>query len=264
MKKSFLSFLLLYVGVYKKIFSKEKSLIIRRSNERGKSKNDWLDSKHSFSFASYRDEKFQNFHNLQVINEDVVHPLMGFPTHGHKNMEIITYPIQGALKHKDSMNNEAYIHAGEVQRMSAGSGVRHSEYNASSVGPVHFLQIWIQPNKKNIDPSYEQIKLDESNWQENKLNLIARPIEDPLVSEDHKKSIGLNSNLYLYASRSQANTSCQLQTKIKGSFWIQVIEGEIEVMGHKLFKGDAIAFDHTKSFYIKHMKNAHYLVFDVA
>ena len=131
-------------------------LRIRKSEDRGRAKFDWLDSRHSFSFGEYYDPRHMGFGPLRVINEDLVRPGAGFPTHGHADMEIVTYVLEGALEHKDSLGNGSLIRPGEVQRMSAGTGIRHSEFNASSEDDVHFLQIWILPERDGLQPGYEQ------------------------------------------------------------------------------------------------------------
>ena len=135
-------------------------IIIRKANERGKTKIDWLNSSHTFSFGEYYDPKFMGFGNLRVINEDIVQPAQGFGTHPHRNMEIISYVVEGSLEHRDSMGTGSVIKPGEIQRMSAGSGVTHSEFNHSKDKLVHFLQIWIFPNQDNLQPSYEQKNID--------------------------------------------------------------------------------------------------------
>lgn len=235
-------------------FSSKARIRVRRSQDRGQAEHGWLSSKHSFSFASYRDPKYMGFRNLRVINQDIVKPSQGFPSHGHRDMEIISYVIDGRLKHEDSRGNVAYIQPGDIQRMTAGSGILHSEYNASRSRDVHFLQIWLQPSKRNLTPGYDQ-KFVKDEDKKNKLSLLAG------VNEG---AIKLNSNAYLYSSHLEKGKKCSLKSKISDNFWIQVISGEVEVLKRRLTSGDGASIERTKLLDIQSIKDAHFIVFDLA
>src|SRR5467141_2064604 len=168
-------------------------ITIRKAGERGRVDHGWLDTRHTFSFADYHDPDHMGFRGLRVLNEDRVQPGQGFPTHGHRDMEIISYVLAGALEHKDSMGTGSVIRPGDVQRMSAGSGVRHSEFNPSLGNPVHFLQIWIQPDQQRIEPSYEEKRFD-SGEKRGRLRLIASPDRadgSVLIHQDARVYAGL-------------------------------------------------------------------------
>ncbi|BAQ65240.1 pirin family protein [Geminocystis sp. NIES-3709] len=197
-------------------------ITIRPSAERGSANFGWLDTKHTFSFGSYYDPKYTGFGNLLVINEDIISPGQGFGTHGHQDMEIVTYVIAGELAHKDSIGNEETIPEGEVQRMTAGTGIRHSEYNHSNQDLVHLLQIWILPDTKNLTPSYEQKSFSRDEKQ-GKLCL--------LVSGDGREnSIKIHQNVDLFASILNVGESVTHSFDNDDYGWIQVIKGEISIV----------------------------------
>lgn len=204
----------------------------RPADERGHTKIDWLDSYHTFSFGQYYDPGFMGFSALRVINDDVVAPGKGFGTHPHDNMEIISVVLSGELEHKDSMGNGSIIKAGEVQKMTAGSGVSHSEFNPSQKHPVHFLQIWIIPNMEDLKPSYEQKKFAAAS-SKNKLGLI--------VSPDGKDgSIQIHQDASIY--RCFLNNGKKVSHKItpERAVWIQMTGGVVEVNGNRLEEGDGL------------------------
>ncbi len=205
---------------------------IRLSTERGTSKTSWLDSKHSFSFGDYYDPKNTHFGALRVINDDVVKPGTGFGQHSHSDMEIITYVIAGELEHKDSMGNGSVIRPGSVQRMSAGTGVVHSEWNHSKVNPVHFLQIWVFPNKKGLQPGYEEKHHTEEadgNWR--------------ILASDRPSPTGVTLNQDLVLSHAHLLASQKLSQTIEPGrmAWLHVISGTCEMNGVRLSAGDGVA-----------------------
>lgn len=208
-------------------------MTIRPGNERGHFNWGWLDTYHTFSFADYFDPRFMGFRSLRVINEDRVAPGRGFPTHPHRDMEILTYILSGGLEHKDSMGNGSVIVAGDVQRMTAGTGVTHSEYNASSVEPVHLLQIWIQPESKQLTPGYEQkhFSVDE---RRGILRLVAS-------RTGHGGSVGIHQDVNLYAAILDAGQSVDVATAGDRFGWIQVARGSIHLNGVSLSAGDGVA-----------------------
>ena len=207
---------------------------LRRSAERGHANHGWLDSYHSFSFADYYDPRHMGFGPLRVINEDRVQPGMGFGTHGHRDMEIITYVLEGALGHKDSMGNGSAIAPGDVQRMSAGSGVRHSEFNHEKAGVTHFLQIWIEPDVTGIPPSYEQ-KHFEPEEKRGRLRLIAS-------SDARDGSVKIHQNALVFAGLFDGKESATYQLK-RDKGYVHVARGRITVNGHRLEAGDALKTD---------------------
>ena len=204
---------------------------IRKSNERGHADHGWLNTYHTFSFASYYDRRHMGFRSLRVINEDRVAPGAGFGAHGHDNMEIISYVLSGALAHKDSMGHVETLGAGELQRMSAGSGIVHSEYNGSEKDPVHFLQIWLEPEKDGITPSYEQIKLEDAD-KRGKLVLIAAP-------RDGKMKIHQDAKVWIGQPEPGQPLTYTLEPN-RGA-WVHVIRGKAAVNNNELSSGDAVS-----------------------
>jgi redox-sensitive bicupin YhaK (pirin superfamily) len=206
---------------------------VRRSEERGHANHGWLDTYHTFSFDTYFDPHFMGFRSLRVINEDRVDGGQGFGTHPHRDMEIITYVLEGALEHKDSMGNHGQIRPGEVQRMSAGTGVRHSEFNPSPNEPVHLLQIWILPERNGLHPSYEQKTLDPASLK-NKLAVVASP-------DAENGAVKIHQDARLLATRLDEGKSVELELTAKRYGWAQVARGSVEVNGTRLEQGDGAA-----------------------
>lgn len=200
---------------------------IRHANERGKANFGWLDSKHTFSFGSYYDEQHMGFSALRVINDDTVTPGSGFDTHGHRDMEIISYVLNGEIAHKDSEGNVASLPAGEFQLMSAGSGIRHSEFNPSKSKPLHFLQIWIQPNVYGKAPGYQQKDFGSDTG----LTLVISPDGDA-------GSLTIKQDAKLYQLLLDANTQETLNTVAKRNYYVHVIEGTLQIEGELLIPGD--------------------------
>ncbi len=228
-------------------------IYIRKSNERGRSQHDWLDSYHTFSFADYHDPGFMGFGSLRVINEDTVKPGMGFGKHPHHDMEIISYVIDGALEHKDSMGTGSVIKPGEIQKMSAGEGVQHSEFNHSQTDTVHFLQIWIIPEKQGIESSYEQKTITQ--------------IKDELIligSNVAKKGlITIHQDVQLYVAYTSANHNIDYDIKNKRGVWIQLIKGELNVNKQQLMAGDGAAIFDEDKIDIQSVKDSEFLLFDL-
>ena len=205
---------------------------LRRNRDRGHANHGWLDSWHSFSFADYHDPAHMGFGPLRVINEDRVQPGMGFGTHGHRDMEIISYVLEGALEHKDSMGNGSVIRPGNVQRMSAGSGVRHSEYNPSTTEGVHFLQIWIEPAERGVSPGYEEKNFDAGS-RRGQLRLIASP-------DGREGSVTIHQYAFVYAALLDGAESAQLAIAEGHRAYVHVARGEVSVNGRPLAAGDAL------------------------
>ena len=229
---------------------------VRPSTERGHADHGWLDSYYTFSFADYHDPAHMGFRALRVINEDRVAPGGGFPTHGHADMEILTYVLDGKLSHKDSMGNGSTIQPGDVQRMSAGTGVRHSEMNASRTEPVHFLQIWIIPDRKGHAPGYEQ-KAFTREERTNRLRVVASP-------DGRDGSITVHQDAVLASALLDAGQRVTHRLAADRYGWVQVAQGTIEVNGHKLDAGDGLAIAGGGELAIVGLAAAEVLVFDLA
>lgn len=228
---------------------------IRRSNERGHANHGWLDTRFSFSFADYYDPRFMGFRDLRVINEDFIEPAQGFPEHGHRDMEIITYLISGELSHRDSMGNGETIRPNEVQRMTAGTGVRHSEYS-SPTDKTHLLQIWILPEKKNLQPSYEQTYFAPEDKQ-GRLKLIASRGGDD-------GSVHINQDVKLYASVLAKDEEVSLALAECRHAWVQLISGSIDMNGEILNPGDGAAISEETALKLKSgSDNTEFLLFDL-
>jgi redox-sensitive bicupin YhaK (pirin superfamily) len=225
------------------------------SETRGSADHGWLRAKHTFSFAEYQNPKRVRFGPLRVINEDRIAPAMGFGTHPHKDMEIITYPISGSIEHKDNMGNGTVINAGEVQRMTAGSGVQHSEYNHSDSDELHLLQIWLFPLQKNLQPGYEQ-KTFSRDQKLNQLRLVA--------SRDGRDgSITVHQKVSLYASILQAGTELEHRIDESHKVFVQVVSGDISVNGQHLSAGDGLQLTDEKIASISCQNEAEFLLFDL-
>jgi len=228
---------------------------VRKSNERGHFDHGWLNTYHTFSFDQYYDPRYMGFRDLRVINEDFVAPGHGFPKHGHRDMEIITYILEGALKHEDSMGTGSVIRPGDVQRMSAGTGVRHSEQNASPVERVHLLQIWILPHTIDLEPSYEQ-KAFSDDERRGQLRLIA--------SEDGRHgSVTVHQDVSLFASILEDGQEVMLETVPMRHAWIQVARGAISVNGEKASQGDGVVITGESQLTIKAEEPGEILLFDL-
>ena len=229
---------------------------IRKSLERGYVDHGWLKSYHSFSFASYQDPQFMGWGNLRVINEDRIEPGRGFGTHGHQNMEIVSYVMSGALAHKDNMGNVKTIVPKDVQKMSAGSGVMHSEYNFSATDETHFLQIWILPNVVGIKPQYEQ-KTFPTATQSGGLSLVAS-------SDGSNGSVHLNADAKIYVGLFEGEQKASLALDPLRKAYVQLIKGELNVNGHRLSSGDALMMEHEPFITINQGRQAEVMVFDLA
>ncbi len=229
---------------------------IRKANERGHFDRGWLDTYHTFSFDQYYDPRFMGFRSLRVINEDVVAPGHGFPTHAHRDMEIVTYVLAGALAHDDSMGNGSAIRPGEVQRMSAGTGVRHSEKNHSPDQPVHLLQIWLLPSEVGIAPGYEQ-KMFSDEEKRGRLRLVASP-----GGEDG--SVTIHQDARIYAAVLEAGEAITYPLAAGRHAWLQVARGALELNGQLLSQGDGAAISQEEALTIKGHESAEVLLFDLA
>ncbi len=231
-------------------------LFLRKSQDRGYADHGWLKSFHSFSFAGYHDPKFMGWGNLRVINEDRVAAGMGFGKHGHRNMEIISYVLSGELAHQDSMGNIKGIPPGDVQRMSAGTGVTHSEFNHDKDQTTHFLQIWIEPNVMEIPPSYEQLTVPMSDKQ-GQLRLVASP-------EGKDGAVKIHADAKMYAGLFDGNQSAQVQLDPKRKAYAHLIRGSLDINGQTLSGGDALLIEAESELNISNGKEAEILIFDLS
>ena len=231
-------------------------LTIRRGEDRGHADHGWLDTRHTFSFADYYDPRHMGFRALRVINEDRVKPGHGFGTHGHRDMEILSYVLEGALEHKDSMGTGSIIRPGEVQRMSAGTGVRHSEQNASRDDIVHFLQIWLLPQKNGITPGYEQRAFPPVE-KEGKLRLVASP-------DGADGSVTIHSEAKMLASILAAGQRVEHAVQPGRHAWVQIVRGKAKVGGIDLTAGDGASTEDAGLLVLEGVDRAEVLVFDLA
>lgn len=231
-------------------------LTIRKADQRGHGDHGWLNSWHTFSFANYYDPQHMGFRALRVINEDRVQPAEGFPTHPHHDMEIITYVLEGALEHKDSMGNGSVIVPGEVQRMSAGTGITHSEFNHSRSKLVHFLQIWILPDKDGVKPGYEQ-KFYPDEEKRGKWRLIAS-------ADGRDNSVTINQDVNLYAALLDTGEEIVQVIAQNRHAWLQVARGQVVVNGRKLAHGDGLAVSNEERLSVSGDGPAEVLLFDLA
>ena len=230
-------------------------LTVRRAEERGHADHGWLKSFHTFSFANYHDPRHMGFSNLRVINDDIIAPSQGFGTHGHTDMEIVTYVLDGALEHKDSMGNGSVMRPGDVQRMSAGTGVRHSEYNHSSEEPVHLLQIWLQPNERGVKPGYDQ-RFFSAEDRRGRLAL--------LVSQDGRDgSISSHQDALLYGTLLDADSRLEHRLDPGRRAYVHVAKGSVKVNGETLANGDAVAIDGASLVLLEGVASAEVLLFDL-
>ena len=228
---------------------------IIQSESRGSANHGWLQAKHTFSFAEYYDPERVQFGNLRVINEDRIAPGQGFGTHPHKDMEIVTYIITGAIEHKDSMGNGTIITAGEVQRMTAGTGVMHSEFNQSSDEELHLLQIWILPEEKGLEPGYEQLRFDR-NSKLNRLRLVG--------SRDGRDgSMTIHQDVSLYASVLDAGIELEHELGKGRRVFVQVVEGDLKVNGRILAAGDGACIEDHDRVQFSAITEAEFLLFDM-
>ena len=231
-------------------------ITLRKSSERGYADHGWLKSFHTFSFAGYHDAAHMGWGNLRVINEDRVAAGRGFGTHGHRDMEIISYVMSGELAHTDSMGNIKGIPPGDVQRMSAGTGVQHSESNHADGQTTHFLQIWIQPNVTGIPPSYEQKTIPDAD-KRGALRLVASP-------DGALDSVTLHADARLYAGLFNGEEAATLALNVQRKTWVQLVRGQLDVNGHTLQAGDAAAIEAEGMLQLSGGQDAEVLVFDLA
>ena len=238
-------------------------ITLRKSSDRGYADHGWLKSAHTFSFADYHDPRHMGFGNLRVINEDRITPGSGFGTHGHRDMEIVSYVLEGELAHKDSMGTGSaqgapagVIRPGDVQRMSAGNGVQHSEFNHATDQTTHFLQIWIEPNVRGIAAEYEQKHFDAA-AKRGKLRLVASP-------DGRDDSLTLHADACISAGLFDAGESAELALDPNRRAWVQVVRGKVVVNGERLGPGDAVGFENESALKIGEGENAEVLVFELA
>lgn len=231
-------------------------LKIRKSRERGHFDHGWLDTHHTFSFAGYRDPEHMGYRSLRVINEDTVAPGMGFGMHGHADMEIVTCVLRGALQHKDSLGNGSILVPGEMQRMTAGTGIEHSEFNPSEKEPVHLYQIWLRPATRGLTPSYEQKAFSPAS-RLNALCLVASP-------DAEGNSMRINQDAYVYLATLDKEIALSHPLKAGRGAWLQVLSGNLTADGKHLTTGDGAAVDEVRKLELKAIDRSEILLFDLA
>jgi redox-sensitive bicupin YhaK (pirin superfamily) len=229
---------------------------LRRSGERGHFDHGWLDTRHTFSFGDYHDPTHMGFRSLRVVNEDRVRPGAGFPTHSHRDMEIVTWVLDGALEHRDSLGNGSVIRPGEAQRLSAGTGITHSEFNNSASEPLHFLQIWILPAERGLPPGYEQKSFPESE-RRGRLRRIASP-------DGREGSVTIRQDAEIFTTLLSPGQSVAHELRPGRSAWVHVARGEVEVGGQTLASGDAAAASDEPRLEISARAGSEVLLFDLA
>ncbi len=229
---------------------------VRKANERGHANHGWLDTYHTFSFSSYQDPDHTQFRSLRVMNEDVVAPGQGFGTHPHHDMEIVTYVLEGALEHKDSMGNGEVLRPGEFQRMSAGTGITHSEFNPSETEPVHLYQIWLLPERKGIEPSYEQKRFDDGGMT-NQLRLVASPGAE-------LGSLKIHQDTCIYLANLDVCKQITHELRAGRYAWFQVLRGDVSINGLGLETSGGAAVGEESSLTIQATSDAEVMLFDLA
>lgn len=225
---------------------------IRKSGERGQTKIDWLDSRHTFSFGYYHDPEHMGFGDLRVINDDWINPGAGFSTHGHKDMEIVTYILEGAIEHKDSLGTTSVIYPGEIQRMSAGKGILHSEFNHYKDKKTHLLQIWILPEEKGIKPAYEQKKIST---KKNVINLIAS-------KDGGAGAVSMNQDAKIFRGEFEKDKEQEFKLENEKIYWLHVARGKVNLNDNILSEGDSAAIDAEKNLKIIAKDASEFLIFE--
>lgn len=231
------------------------AMILRPSAERGHANHGWLDSHHSFSFAHYFDPAHMGFRSLRVINDDIIGPGSGFPTHGHSDMEILTYVVEGGLEHKDSAGNHTVLKRGGVQQMSAGTGIRHSEFNASRTEPLRLLQIWIIPERDGIKPGHREMNFSDDN-KRNRLRLLAAPEGGDVLP--------VHQDARMYAALLDDGKSVHHAIEPGRGVWVQVVTGNLSANGTRMTAGDGLAVENAEGIDFTAQGGAEFLLFDLA
>ncbi len=238
---------------------------VRKSADRGRADHGWLFARHSFSFANYHDRDHMGFRSLRVMNEDVVQPGKGFGMHGHKDMEIVTYVLEGRLEHRDNMGNGEVLTPGEFQRMSAGTGVMHSEFNPSHDEPVHLYQIWLLPEERSIEPSYEQKRFPEEG-RHNRLQLVAAHPSHPAHTEstDGAEPLRIHQDASIHLGTLEEGVAVTHPLADSRHAWLQVLRGSVSLNGIDLATSDGAAISETTSLELRATSDAEVLLFDLA
>ncbi len=231
-------------------------ILVRKAEDRGHADHGWLRANHTFSFAGYHDPDHMGFRSLRVMNEDRVAPGQGFGTHPHRDMEIVTYVLEGALEHKDSMGNGEVLRPGEFQRMSAGTGITHSEFNPSDISPVHLYQIWLLPARTGIEPSYEQKRFDDGGMN-NRLRLVASP-------DAAEGSLRIHQDARIYLAKLDERIRIDRQLAADRHAWLQVLRGSVALNGEELLVSDGAAVSRESCLEIEATESAEIMLFDLA